>query len=158
MAPKIRNQRTRRPPVNRRGFASTATQPITVNETNAAEALLAVAFKAHRRNPGTHAENEARAAQYLAEHLINKKIIEAIEEGKKNIQKSAENVINPPQKAQEKTQADSQNETPRQTTEAPFTVKETQPNRTSYSPVEKDYLGSQWQCHDTYLSGDRSLG
>jgi ribosomal protein L17 len=103
---------------------------------------LAVAFKAYRRNPGTHAENEARAAQYLAEHLINEEVIETIEEKEEDVQKFAENVINPPQEAQEETQADSQNEAPRQIIETPFTVEKTQPNRTSYSPVEKDYLGS----------------
>jgi hypothetical protein len=62
MALRTRNRATRRSFINRRDPASTVTQPIIVNETNAAEALLAVAFEAYRRDPGTHAENEARAA------------------------------------------------------------------------------------------------
>jgi hypothetical protein len=142
MAPRTRNQRTRRSPVNRRGPASTATQPITVSETNAAEALLEVAFEVHRRNPNILAENEARAAQYLAEYPIDEEVIEAIEEEEEDVQKSVEDVVNPPQEAQEETQADSQNEAPRQTIEAPFTVEETQLNRTSYPSVEEDYSGS----------------
>jgi hypothetical protein len=93
MAPRTRNRATRRPPVNRRDPTSTATQPITVNETNAAEALLAVAFEAHRRNPGTHAENEARAAQYLAEHPIDEEVIQTIEKEQVDVQEFIEDVL-----------------------------------------------------------------
>jgi hypothetical protein len=60
MALKIRYRANKRPLVNRQNPKITATQPITITETNAAEALIKVIFKAYSRNPGLHAENEAR--------------------------------------------------------------------------------------------------
>ena len=59
---RTRNRRTRRPPVNLRDPGTTKTQPTIINETNAAEALLAVAMNDFRRNPHILRDNEARAA------------------------------------------------------------------------------------------------
>jgi hypothetical protein len=96
MAPKTKYRANRRPPVNRQNPKVTATQPITVTETNAAEALMEIAFKAYSRNPGLHAENEARTAQYLAKYLINEKVIAAIEEEQNDVRESIENAVKLP--------------------------------------------------------------
>jgi hypothetical protein len=96
MAPKTRYRANKRPPVNRQNPKVTATQPITATETNAAEALMKVTFKAYTRNPGLHAENEARAAQYLAEHPINEEVIAAIEKKQNDMRESIEHAVKLP--------------------------------------------------------------